>query len=226
MRASSAPGIGSRPACPPTATMTRVAAEACARPGSAPCAGRRTTAGPACLDQLDAATADEVGQPLGARGRSRRPGRRLSSAAAMSTCGRIAAQAELVPRAGVAHQPGGPGQRADRTGTLVQAGAAEPLGLDERDLRAELTACSAAVVPAGPPPSTSTLIARPPVPRRTPPGLPTSGSTSTSLAIVRMHPAGRACHPRGRGVDTPPWNVADPSSPGHLAAWADRLHPC
>jgi hypothetical protein len=62
---------------------------------------------------------------------------------------RRAAQAELFPGTCVAEQAGSPGKRADRRRPLIEAGAAELLGLDQGDVGAELTSLQRRGGPGG-----------------------------------------------------------------------------
>ena len=147
--ASSAPGIGSRPGRPPTATTIESPPKT--RPSGIRDRVRVDEQGrPDVLDHFDAVAADQVNQsPLLVRidGEPSGVAQRRSEVPR-----RIATQAELSPRPSVADQPGGPGQRADRTRPFVRPRATEPPRLDQRDVGAELTSLQRHGVPAGPPP--------------------------------------------------------------------------
>lgn len=90
------------------------------------------------VDQVDPVAADEVGQSLLLVCVVGDPSR-VAEGRRDVHVGSVATQAELRPRSCVTDQPGGPGQRADRSWPLVQAGAAEALRLDQGDVDAELT---------------------------------------------------------------------------------------
>jgi hypothetical protein len=110
-------------------------------PGSAVRRGDRHRVDEPCvarpLDDVDAHRADAVGHVLALVRVAGDPlgiGKRRGEVDLRSG----SAQAERLPRTPVPDEPRRSGQRADRRGTIVQRGSANPAPLDERDLGSQL----------------------------------------------------------------------------------------
>ena len=129
-------------------------------PGAPVAGGDRVRAGEAgraeVLDQVDSVPPQMAGHVLLAVGVAGHP-LAVGQHRRKVRHGRRPAEAERGPGGPVAGQPGGAGQRPHRCRAAVQAGPADLGRFEHGDLGAELAALRAAVMPAGPPPTTSRL---------------------------------------------------------------------